>query len=652
MSNTAAPLRTSLLLTGATLVIFGQIIMQDLPVDQRGKLVWISLVGAALFLSSAINVMSNNANPSQSEQIIRRIANWFCVADWQVIFLLTSPLLSWLAWQAAGEGRLMVNSVVAILAWLLAIAAVIIGASFKSSLQGIKFEPRNLILPLVLTLIAFLIRGLATDRFPIALTGDEGLSGIEAVEVLKGELNNPFISAGYSFPSLYYFLQALSIHLFAQTTAALRLTSALGGALTVTALLYVGSVMFDRQTGLLAAIFLAAYSFHVHFSRFGLNNIWDGLWYIIIIGALWNGWEHEKNKSFAMAGFSLGMAQYFYPSGRALIIPILGWLFLIRIFNREKFKRVFSGILIMFIVTTVIILPLAIFYWHHPDEYMAPFRRVSIFGPVLNGMVQSTGQPAWLILLKQIWLGLQAFTYIPVRAFYEPGTPLLRGLAASLFLLGLLLLLIRGRDTRFLLIALWILTFGLIGGLSDSTPAAQRYVAAAPVCALLVGYCLSEITSIFEKLWPQLTRILHGVVIVVAILIAIDELNFYFNTYTQKTVVDWSHNNTMIAQHLADYLREKPTDVQVVFFGSPFMGYYSIPSLQYLVPHIKGVDATLPWEAFDKSAITGTKLIFVFLPGNESALDLVRVEYPGGQSHTEIASDRKPLYWYYAYTSK
>ena len=32
-----------------------------------------------------------------------------------------------------------------------------------------------------------------------------------------------------------------------------------------------------------------------------------------------------------------------------------------------------------------------------------------------------------------------------------------------LFLIGLLLLS-RGRDSRFLLLALWILTFGLIGG--------------------------------------------------------------------------------------------------------------------------------------------------------------------------------------------
>ncbi len=636
---------------GAGLIILSQIVIQDLPVAQRTMPVWLSLVGGALFLASTMNVLANKENPSRIEQIIRRLANWLHVEDWQVVFLLTSPLLSWVAWWAAGEGRSMLNPAVAIIAWVSAIAAATVG-SFRRSLQGVKFEARSLILPLVLTLAAFLVRGLAMDRFPIALTGDEGRDGIEAVRILKGEFNNLFISAGYSFPSLFYFVQALSIRLLGQTTEALRLTSALAGALTVTALFYAGTVMFNQRTGFLAAIFLAAYSFHIHFSRIGLNNIWDGLWYIILIGALWHGWQHEENRSFALAGFSLGMAQYFYPSGRALILPIFGWLFLMGMFRREKFKRVFSGLLIMFIVTSVIILPLAIFYWHHPDEYMAPLRRVSIFGPVLDGLVQSTGQPVWMIILNQIWKSLQGFTYLPVTFWYQPGTPLLRPVAASLFLMGLLLLLSRDRDGRFLLLALWILTFGLIGGLSESTPAAQRYVAAAPVCALLVGYSLNEITSIFELFWPRLRRNLEGAVIAVVLLLAIDELNFYFNTYTQKTVVEWSHNHTMIAQHLANYLKEEPADLQVVFFGAPSMGYYSVPSLQYLVPDVKGIDATLPWESFDKSTITGTDLVFIFLPGNENELDTIKMDYPGGKTYIETASDGKPLYWYYEYTSK
>jgi 4-amino-4-deoxy-L-arabinose transferase-like glycosyltransferase len=580
--------------------------------------------------------------------MICKIAQWFRVESWQFIFLFASPLLSWIAWQAAGEGGLMNNSLVAILAWFLAIVAALVG-SFKIYLSRSRPEPRSLILPLVLTVAAFLARALALDRVPIALTGDEGSAGIAATQILHGNINNPFISTGYSFPSLYYFFQALSIHLFGQTTEALRITSALAGALTVTAVYYVGRTLLDRRTGLFAAIFLAAYAFHIHFSRIGLNNIWDGLWYIIVLGFLWRGWEKEENKSFAVAGLCLGIAQYFYPSGRALVIPIAGWLLLIGFSNREKFKRVFPAILILFLVTLVVVLPLAIYYLHHPAEYMAPFRRVTIFGAILDAMVQTTGQPAWLILLKQIWLGLEGFIYVPLRFWYQPGTPLLRPITASLFVFGLLMLFVRGRKSRFLLLMLWILTFGLIGGLSESTPASQRYVAAAPVCALLVGYGLSEIGVVIEALWPRFQKSLNVAVIVFAILIAADELNFYFNVYTPKSAVDFSHSNSVIAQHLADYLKNKPSDLQVIFMGAPFMGYYSIPSLQYLAPQVQGIDAFPPWEIFDKSAITGKSLLFVFLPGNETALRSVEIDYPGGLTYAERASDGAPLYWYYEY---
>ena len=635
------------------MITFGQVVIQDLPLDQRNRAVWFLLLGIGLFLGTTVYVISSKDTPSRVEKWIQRIADWFQIRDWQLLLLIASPLLAWAAWRAAGEGRVMTNPAAAILAWFSAILAVMVG-SVPDPLRRIQFniEPRKLILPFSLTLTAFLARAIAMDRFPIALTGDEGSAGIEAVQVLRNQLNNPFISVGYSFPSLYYLLQSLSIRLLGQTTEALRFPSALAGALTVLALFYVGRSMFDRRTGLLAAIFVAAYSFHIHFSRIGLNNIWDGLWYTIFIGALWRGWEQEDKRSLVLAGIVLGAAQYFYPSGRALIIPILAWLALMAFINRQKFKRVFAGMVIMFVATVVVVLPLAMFYLHHPQEYMAPFARVSIFGSILDGMVQSTGQPAWVILLNQIWKGLQGFIYLPLTAWYQPGTPLLRPLAASLFVIGFLLLMSRGRDSRFLLLALWILTFGLIGGLSESTPASQRYVAAAPVCALLIGFGLSELMSILEGLWLRLTRILSGAAIALAVLIAIEELNFYFITYTQKTIVDGSHNNTMIAHHLTAFLRDKPSDVQVVFMGAPMMGYYSIPSLQYLVPHIKGVDATVPWQSFDKSTLAGKHLIFVFLPGNDSALNDVMLEYSGGQPRMEMAADGKPLYWYYEYTNQ
>ncbi len=649
MHDVYLSLRTTLLLSGAGVLILGQWLLQTLPLERRGSALWFTALGILLFLIPLISMLRKNDEPGRVEKIIGRVADWLRVSSWQAVLVLMSPFLSLLAWMAAGEGQRMIGPVLAILTWVLAIGTSMLGI-FNGKLQ---IRLSGMLLPLGLTILAFLVRGLGTDRIPFVLTGDEGSAGLAAVRFLKGEVNNPFVSSWYSFPALYFDIQALSIRIFGQTIQALRLTSALAGALTVAAIYFVGSSMFDRRTGLVAALFLAAYNFHVNFSRIGLNNIWDGLWYTIVIGALWYGWEHEELRAFIVSGFCLGIAQYFYPSGRALIIPILLWLIIVSLLDRAKFKRLLPGLLSMLLVSVTILLPLGLFYLHHPNEFIAPFARVSLFGPVLDGLVRSTGKPAWLIVLTQIGISFSAFTYQPIKFWYEPGTPLLLPLPAGLFLLGILLLLVRDHKTRTLLLALWIVTFGLIGGLSESTPASQRYIAVAPVCALLVGYGLSGTAGILEKLWPKLERPMYGATVAVAILMAAGELNFYFRVYTPKLAANWSHNNGVVAQELADYLKGKPSDLTVVFFGQPQMGYYSIPSLQYLAPNIKGVDAVTPWTPQSSSVIQGKKdLVFVFLPGNEGALPSVEAGFPAGRVHTEIASDGKPLYWYYEYPAQ
>jgi 4-amino-4-deoxy-L-arabinose transferase-like glycosyltransferase len=679
MSNPQSPIRTSLLVAGGVIVALSEWIAQDRSVDwRRSSSTWLMIFGALFLLIPLISIIRKYEKPTPPERAIKRIAEWFHLSDWQIVLLFVSPFLSCIAFIAAGDGGLMMNPAAAILAWILAIGAAILG-SWSGSLRKIgvtkragsrprvkhesakkstrlatprknEIRPLAVLLPTLLMIIAFILRAVATDRIPIVLTGDEGSSGIAAVGFIKGEVNNPFISYWYSFPSLYFFIQSLSIRAFGQTTQALRLLSAFVGALTVTATYFTARILFDRRTALVAAIFLAAFNFHINFSRIGLNNIWDGLWYTIVIGALWYGWEREEIKAFMVAGLCLGIAQYFYPSGRTLLMPIAAWLLLMALVNKEKLKRILPGIVIMLLIGISVVLPLGIFYIKHPDEFMAPFNRVTLFGPILDTMVQSTNQPVWLILLMQVVKGLGAFTYVPLIMWYQPGIPLLLPLPATLFLLGLLILLLRNPKERFPLLALWIITFGLIGGLSESTPAAQRYIAAAPVCALLVGYGLSETFGLFEQLWPKATRPFYGVMIAIALFLAANELYFYFLVYTPKTVKDWSHTNNVIAQRLADYLKGKPSDLEVVFFGQPVMGYGSIPSLQYLVPDIQGVDATIPWDPQTTPDIQGKKhLMFVFLPSNESAIQAVETQYPAGNLQKEIASDGKPLYWYYEY---
>ncbi len=86
--------------------------------------------------------------------------------------------------------------------------------------------------------------------------------------------------------------------------------------------------MFGKRTAWFTAVFLSAFHFHIHFSRIGLNNIWDGFWYVVTIGALWYGWEKDRRNAYILAGLSLGISQYFYSSSRTILALILAWVIL------------------------------------------------------------------------------------------------------------------------------------------------------------------------------------------------------------------------------------------------------------------------------------------------------------------------------------
>lgn len=84
----------------------------------------------------------------------------------------------------------------------------------------------------------------------------------------------------------------------------------------------------------------------------------------------------------------------------------------------------------------------------------------------------------------------------------------------------------------------------------------------------------------------------------------INDLYFYLIEYQAFHQIDNIASNGTIAQQLANRLEDQPDGTQVAFFAIPDLGYYSIPSIQYLVPHVQGVDVRTSWTSFDKTKLS------------------------------------------------
>ena len=566
------------------------------------------------------------------------------VSAGQVLLLCFSLVLVLVALVAAGpEGRMKIPFL-AVTCWIGAIAAAVLG-SWKSSNGEQSFDWQPYAWALGFVLLALPLRVINTNLVPVNLTGDEASAGLNAIEFLKGDWNNIFRTAWFAFPSLFFTIPAFFIAWLGQTTQALRIPSAIAGSLTVGGVYLLGRSMFNHRTGVYAALLLTATHMHLHFSRIGLNNIWDGLFFVLGTLAVYQAWKTERRRFYILAGFILGFAQYFYTSSRLLLVLVFIWLLGVGLYDWVKLKRSLPDIFIMGWAALITVFPLAWFYINHPDEFFAPMRRVALLGPVLEYTMQTSGRTAADILSTELLKGVRAYTDVPPTAWYKPGVAILFPFAASIFLLGLVLLLMRWKGGQTWLLFSWLVLFSLMAGLSESTPAAQRYVGALPAVALVTAYGLNEIRVRLEKLWPRHAWIANALVLLIVVGIMVNDVWFYLRKYTPESAV--YDVNTTVAQHLANYLDNKKGNWEVLFFGFPRMGYHSISSLPYLVPNITGIDVTAPWGQGGNPQPNGENEIFVFLPEHQEDIQAIMNQYPHGKLVTDYFTDDEVLYWLY-----
>ncbi|MCL4559774.1 MAG: glycosyltransferase family 39 protein [Chloroflexi bacterium] len=628
---------------GAGLVLASQWIRQVWPGGPVALPLVLLACGAAAFLLGA-QAIERGRLPGPVSPRLAAAAAWLGVAADQVLLLFLAVCLAVAATAAAGFGDLMVQPLVAVVTWILGIVFVVLGG-WGQKVQRQAFPWRPLAWALALAAIALPLRAIDTAHIPVTLSGDEGLAGLSSLEFLRGEMNNLFRSSYYSYPALFFYFQSLSIAWLGRTAEALRLPAALAGAASVGGVYLLGRTLFDHRTGLVAGIFLAGFAYHIDFSRLGLTNVWDGLAFIVTLGALWYGWKKEQRAAFLAAGLALGFAQYLYASGRALLLLIPLVVLILGLLDFPRLKRLLPDLAIMALAALVVTLPMAWYYANHWGEYMAPMNRVTIFGNWMRLEMARTGLSEPAILVRQVWDGLRAYTDLPIRFFYTPGTPILRAGSATVFLLGVILLLWRWKDGRAWLLLIWLLAFGVMGGLSVDTPASQRYAAAAPAVAVVVAYGLTGFAGRLSSLWPRWTSWFSLAALILVVVMAVDDARFYFLDFTPRS--DFGGDNTLVAQRLADDLKSRPGSWQVYFFGEPRMGYASIPSLPYLVSNAAGSDVKDPWEAAGIPLPADKATLFVFLPQHTDDLAAVRQIYPGGIE--SILYNRKGQLLYQAY---
>jgi 4-amino-4-deoxy-L-arabinose transferase-like glycosyltransferase len=343
-----------------------------------------------------------------------------------------------------------------------------------------------------------------------------------------------------AFPFIYPYWQAITVEWFGQTFTGLRGASAIVGALTIPAVYLLGRSLFDRKTALAAAVLLATFPPHLHFSRIGMNNIADPLFATLAFAFLGRGIVQGRRADYAAGGAFLGLTHYFYEGGRLLYWPLAGaWLAGLALLWWPRLRRAHlaTALLAALIVAAPIYTtlmsaerPLAARATANDAALSLDYWR-AVFDKGMGGIVEHVRERMVDPFLIYVQLSERSL-------FYGGNTPLLLTLVSPLALLGGSVALWRLRAPGSLLLLLWVAVTSLGNGLMVDNMWTPRYVVAFPALMLLAAVGLRHVLALAlpeadtdRRGWARLVRPQWAALVIVVAAVGAYQADYYFNRH-------------------------------------------------------------------------------------------------------------------------
>ncbi|HEX3052780.1 MAG TPA: glycosyltransferase family 39 protein [Aggregatilineaceae bacterium] len=319
-----------------------------------------------------------------------------------------------------------------------------------------------------------------------------------------------------SFPFIFSYGQFTGVEWFGRNLFGLRIFSAVLGTLTIPALYVLARELFDRWTAILAALLLAAFPPHIHYSRLALNNIADPLFGTLALAFVARGWRTDRRLDFVLAGISLGLTQYFYEGGRLLYPALLAaWSGTGLVLWRPRPS--WRGLILLAMAFIVVAVPV---YYTLEGTDFPTLNRMDNTG--LNDRYWATGrepntlETRWEHLRHsfEMYVNSPENTFIYYYLYYGGKHPLILEYIIPLFFLGIVFALWRWRTPGVLPVP-WVLATSLGNMMMVESGVTARYVVAFPALALLIAL---GIRYTIPLLWPsrlpsKIQPLLMGVIV-------------------------------------------------------------------------------------------------------------------------------------------
>ncbi len=417
---------------------------------------------------------------------------------------------------------------------------------------------------------------------------DEGAYGVDALRVLAGH-HAPFFPTNYGREGLMIYAIAAAIELFGRTILAVRLPSALAGALAPFAVYWLAQIIFEdaqkprkaQQIGLVAAALMIVSTWLVLMSRGTIRANFLMLLLPLVIGFLWQGIHRPSGWRMGVAGGLTGVLAYTYIAARFVPVFLLlaGLSFVLTgELNRRNWRRFVPGVPIFLGTALLVAAPLLVYFVIHPDHFLLRSQDLWVFQK----------PDALRLFLWNIGIHFAAFGFVadPYWRHSVAGMPILSLFEAAFFWLGLAIALVRWRQAPYRLLLIWLLVMMMPAFLAvEMSPNALRILGAAPAVFLLLALGVWEATGwAIERLpVPLATRrtaawLLAAVVALLLTLRIQATWVRYFGDRAGDPLTTWNFYGEW--RTLADSLNQIEDDDQTLYF-IPTRGNFDDPYQPY-----------------------------------------------------------------------
>lgn len=594
-------------------------------------------IGITMFLVAALTESQESAN-TQRQPVAPQTHHNFSPNGLTALAPIATVLLV-IPWFTDNRPSLAVPGLIS---WLIGLALALVsalpmqpplGLALRSGLRRITttLRTREALAVGAITILGAALRMYDLERYPSGFHGDEGEFGLIAASVLQGNGPDPFGTAFLGDPALYPYLLAPFLAVFGQTFTAVRLLSAVSGILTLPFFYLLIRRLFGMPTALLALTLLATNAVHIHFSRLTLNTPEVPLLMCLTLYALWEGQNSRRGFWWLAAGVFGALTIYFHFAGRVTPLIMAAFVVYLLVSRPQAWTDWLRGAGWGVLGGIITLAPMAVHLADQPEQFSDHMNSRLIFNnwQCVSGEYQTSSLPA--VLWGQLQSNLLAFLNDAYHFCFYPyhDTPMLAPILGPLFVFGLVLMLIRSRDSRYALLACFFWIVILVNGvISLDPPQPHRLVATILPALTAVALTLSWIVDVglrhlgaFRSMAP-----LGGAILVVVIAAWLD-CAFYFGPAVQEW--PWEAHTVQ-----GKYVAKLGSSYRVRYVAVPTPGYPIYGVTRFLAPDTDGQIIHNPVTHLPIAVPPDRDLAILVYPETPGYLQLYQSVYP--TARTEV----------------